>query len=103
VTLHGCPTIDRIQREVCAYFGITRLTLLAHRRPADEVHYRQVAMYLAKILTVQSLPEIGRRFNKRDHTTVLHACRKIEKERKASADLDSTITALKELILTKQV
>jgi len=52
--------------------------LLSSRRTANVVRPRQVAMYLAKILTLRSLPEIGRRFGGRDHTTVLHAVRKIE-------------------------
>ena len=57
---------------------MSRADLLSSRRTANVVRPRQVAMYLAKILTLRSLPEIGRRFGGRDHTTVLHAVRKIE-------------------------
>jgi chromosomal replication initiator protein len=57
---------------------VSRADLLSSRRTANVVRPRQVAMYLAKILTLRSLPEIGRRFGGRDHTTVLHAVRKIE-------------------------
>ena len=57
---------------------MSRADLLSSRRTANVVRPRQVAMYLAKTLTLRSLPEIGRRFGGRDHTTVLHAVRKIE-------------------------
>jgi chromosomal replication initiator protein len=57
---------------------VSRADLLSSRRTANVVRPRQVAMYLAKTLTLRSLPEIGRRFGGRDHTTVLHAVRKIE-------------------------
>lgn len=59
-------------------YNVSRSDLLSQRRTANVVRPRQVAMYLAKILTLRSLPEIGRRFGGRDHTTVLHAVRKIE-------------------------
>jgi chromosomal replication initiator protein len=57
---------------------VSRADLLSSRRTANVVRPRQIAMYLAKTLTLRSLPEIGRRFGGRDHTTVLHAVRKIE-------------------------
>ncbi len=59
-------------------YNVSRSDLLSSRRTANVVRPRQVAMYLAKTLTLRSLPEIGRRFGGRDHTTVLHAVRKIE-------------------------
>ncbi len=59
-------------------YNVSRADLLSSRRTANVVRPRQVAMYLAKTLTLRSLPEIGRRFGGRDHTTVLHAVRKIE-------------------------
>lgn len=62
---------------VAAYYGVTTLDVLSDRRTANIVRPRQVAMYLAKTLTTRSLPEIGRRFGGRDHTTVLHAVRKV--------------------------
>jgi chromosomal replication initiator protein len=70
--------IEDIQRVVARQYNVSRSDLLSSRRTANVVRPRQVAMYLAKILTLRSLPEIGRRFGGRDHTTVLHAVRKIE-------------------------
>jgi len=70
--------IEDIQRVVARQYSVSRADLLSSRRTANVVRPRQVAMYLAKTLTLRSLPEIGRRFGGRDHTTVLHAVRKIE-------------------------
>jgi chromosomal replication initiator protein len=70
--------IEDIQRAVARQYNVSRSDLLSSRRTANVVRPRQVAMYLAKTLTLRSLPEIGRRFGGRDHTTVLHAVRKIE-------------------------
>jgi chromosomal replication initiator protein len=83
--------IEEIQRVVAGQYHVSRTDLLSARRTANVVHPRQVAMYLAKTLTLRSLPEIGRRFGGRDHTTVLHAVRKIE-------NLASNDTALAEEI-----
>src|SRR5206468_1013906 len=70
--------IEEIQRIIARQYNVSRADLLSSRRTANVVRPRQVAMYLAKTLTLRSLPEIGRRFGGRDHTTVLHAVRKIE-------------------------
>ncbi len=70
--------IEDIQRVVARQYNVSRADLLSSRRTANVVRPRQVAMYLSKVLTLRSLPEIGRRFGGRDHTTVLHAVRKIE-------------------------
>ena len=70
--------IEEIQRVVARRYNVSRSDLLSSRRTANVVRPRQIAMYLAKTLTLRSLPEIGRRFGGRDHTTVLHAVRKIE-------------------------
>ena len=70
--------IEDIQRVVARQYNVSRGDLLSARRTANVVRPRQIAMYLAKTLTLRSLPEIGRRFGGRDHTTVLHAVRKIE-------------------------
>ena len=70
--------IEDIQRIVARQYNVSRSDLLSSRRTANVVRPRQVAMYLAKTLTLRSLPEIGRRFGGRDHTTVLHAVRRIE-------------------------
>jgi chromosomal replication initiator protein len=70
--------IEDIQKLVANHYSVSRADILSSRRTAVVVKPRQVAMYLAKTLTMRSLPEIGRRFGGRDHTTVLHAVRKIE-------------------------
>jgi len=70
--------IDDIQKLVASHYNVTRADILSSRRTANVVRPRQIAMYLSKVLTLRSLPEIGRRFGGRDHTTVLHAVRKIE-------------------------
>jgi chromosomal replication initiator protein len=70
--------IDDIQKLVANHYNVSRADILSSRRTAVVVKPRQVAMFLAKTLTMRSLPEIGRRFGGRDHTTVLHAVRKIE-------------------------
>lgn len=67
-----------IQIETARVFGITTSDLLSHRKTINLVIPRQLAMYVTKVLTKYSFPEIGRRFGGRDHTTVIHACRKIE-------------------------
>ena len=72
--------------------------ILSQRRHRSVVWPRQIGMYLAKQLTSRSLPEIGRRFGNRDHTTVLHAIRKIEGEINASARLKDEIEELKKLL-----
>lgn len=72
------PRVEDIQKAVAEYYGVSLVDLSCKRRTADVIWPRHVAMYLAKTLTLKSLPEIGRRFGKRDHTTVLHAVRKLE-------------------------
>ena len=93
VAIRGGP-IETIQRIVAAYYKITRADLISDRRTANVVCPRQIAMYLAKTLTPRSMSEIGRRFGSRDHTTALHAVRKIEFLRQESPTLDVTITSL---------
>ncbi|HEY6632289.1 MAG TPA: chromosomal replication initiator protein DnaA [Rhizobiaceae bacterium] len=70
--------IEDIQRIVSRHYNVSKTELLSNRRTRTIVKPRQIAMYLAKVMTPRSLPEIGRRFGGRDHTTVLHAVRKIE-------------------------
>jgi hypothetical protein len=71
------PKVEEIQRAVCQFYGVSKIDLLSKRRTANICRPRQIAMYLAKTLTFRSLPEVGRKFGGRDHTTVLHAVRKI--------------------------
>lgn len=75
--------IEDIQRVVARHYGVARTDMLSARRTQNLVRPRQMAMYLCKTLTLRSLPEIGRRFGGRDHTTVLHAVRKWEARAKS--------------------
>jgi chromosomal replication initiator protein len=90
--------IEDIQRTVARQYNVSRADLLSSRRTANVVRPRQIAMYLAKTLTLRSLPEIGRRFGGRDHTTVLHAVRKIENLVDSDAALAEEIELLKRLL-----
>jgi chromosomal replication initiator protein len=90
--------IEDIQRVVARQYNVSRADLLSSRRTANVVRPRQVAMYLAKVLTLRSLPEIGRRFGGRDHTTVLHAVRKIETLAGNDSVLADEIETLKRLL-----
>lgn len=91
-------TIDEIQRAVADYFNLRLSEMLSQRRSRSIARPRQMAMYLAKQLTPRSLPEIGRRFGGRDHTTVMHAVRKIEDLRRDDSQLDEDITRLTRLL-----
>jgi hypothetical protein len=70
--------INDVKRAVCRHYKVTGVDLVSQRRTADIVMPRQIAMYLCRHLTLKSLPEISRSFGKRDHTTCMHAVRKIE-------------------------
>lgn len=80
-------SIDNIQRVVAEYYKIKVADLLSKRRSRSVARPRQVAMALSKELTNHSLPEIGDAFGGRDHTTVLHGCRKIKELRENNADI----------------
>jgi chromosomal replication initiator protein len=90
--------VEDILRIVAKHYGVSRADLLSSRRTANVVRPRQIAMYLAKTLTLRSLPEIGRRFGGRDHTTVLHAVRKIEGLVQGDQALAEEIEVLKRLL-----
>ncbi len=87
--------IEDILKIVTRHFGVSRTDILSQRRHRSVVWPRQIGMYLAKQMTSRSLPEIGRRFGNRDHTTVLHAIRKIEGEIGGNARLKDEIEELK--------
>jgi chromosomal replication initiator protein len=87
--------IDDILRIVSRHFAVSKQDILSQRRHRSVVRPRQIGMYLAKHLTARSLPEIGRRFGDRDHTTVLHAIRKIDKEVGENPRLKDEIEELK--------
>jgi chromosomal replication initiator protein len=90
--------IEDIQRIVARHYNVSRQELVSNRRTRVIVKPRQIAMYLSKTLTPRSFPEIGRRFGGRDHTTVLHAVRKIEELITADQKLSHEIELLKRLI-----
>ena len=92
-------TIDLIQSTVCKFFKISKNEMLSSRRSRYLVRPRQAAIYLTKILTSKSLPEIGREFSNRDHTTIIHSVKTIEKLIKDDAELSGNIDNLKNKIL----
>jgi len=92
-------TIDSIQTIVCQFFKISKNEMLSARRSRYLVRPRQTAIYLAKMLTSKSLPEIGRSFSNRDHTTVIHSVKTIERLRQGDKELNSNIDNLKNKIL----
>ena len=87
-------TIDEIQRAVCEYYRIDRSEMSSKRRARAVVRPRQVAMYLAKVMTPRSYPEIGRKFGGRDHSTVIHAVRLVEGLRQQDSEMDNDVRAL---------
>ncbi len=87
-------TIDEIQRAVCEYYRIDRSEMSSKRRARAVVRPRQVAMYIAKVMTPRSYPEIGRKFGGRDHSTVIHAVRLVEDLRAQDSDMDNDVRAL---------
>jgi chromosomal replication initiator protein len=87
-------SIDEIQTQVAEHYRIRKAEMTSARRAREVARPRQVAMYLSKQLTPKSLPDIGRRFGGRDHTTVIHAVRQIEKLRASDSELDADIRLL---------
>ena len=92
-------TIDSIQTIVCKFFKISKNEMLSSRRSRYLVRQRQTAIYLTKILTTKSLPEIGREFSNRDHTTIIHSVKTIEKLKEKNPDMNDNINKLKNIIL----
>lgn len=93
------PKVEDIQRAVAKHYGVSRSDILSARRTANIVRPRQVAAYLAKKLTLRSLPEIGRRMGQRDHTTILSSVRKITRLLASDDGLAETISILRREIL----
>ena len=87
-------TIDEIQKAVSAHFELKPIDLVSARRAVVVARPRQIAMYLAKRLTTRSLPEIGRKFGGRDHSTVIHAVRRIEELRDKDREIDTAVRVL---------
>ena len=92
-------TVDRIQNVVSDYFNISLTEMLSQRRSRPLARPRQVAMYLAKKMTTRSLPEIGRRFANRDHTTVIHAIKTITKFSEQDDEMKKNISNIKSLLM----
>jgi len=92
-------TIDLIQTLVCKFFKISKNEMLSSRRSRYLVRPRQTAIYLTKILTSKSLPEIGREFSNRDHTTIIHSVKTIEKLKENDSEMLENINKLKNQIL----
>ena len=91
-------TIEEIQKKVAQHFNIRLADMHSARRARAVARPRQVAMYLAKQLTTRSLPEIGRKFGGRDHTTVMHAVKRIEELRQMDASLAEDIDLLRRML-----
>ena len=87
-------TIDDIQKLVSAHFELKPVDLVSDRRARAVARPRQIAMYLSKRLTTRSLPEIGRKFGGRDHSTVIHAVRRVEQLRDSDREVDSAVRVL---------
>ena len=91
-------TIDEIQRRVADYYNLRLADLLSSRRARTVARPRQVAMYLSKMMTTRSLPEIGRSFGGRDHTTVMHGVKRIEELLMSDASLEEDILHLRRVL-----
>lgn len=96
-----CPKIRDIQDACCLHFGVARRDLLSKRRDALVVVPRHIGMYLCRMLTLHSLPEISRLFGGRDHSTALNAIRKITVRRERDPILDRHILSLEVILLGK--
>jgi len=92
-------TVDKIQNTVSNFFNIPLLEMLSQRRSRPLARPRQIAMYLAKKMTTRSLPEIGRRFANRDHTTVIHAVKTITRLSEKDDEMKKNIEQLRSLLL----
>jgi len=95
-------SIEYIQNCVCKYFNITEKDLKSSQRSNDITYPRQIGMYLCRILTNESFPKIGDLFGKRDHTTVMHAFKKIETEIKENKNTKLIVESVKKIILNNK-
>ena len=88
-----------IQTLVCRFYKISKNEMLSSRRSRYLARPRQIAIYLTKILTSKSLPEIGREFSNRDHTTIIHSVKTVEKLKEKDSEIEDNINKLKNQIL----
>jgi len=93
-------TIEKIQNVTSNFYSINLQEMLSQRRSRPLARPRQIAMYLAKKLTTRSLPEIGRKFANRDHTTVIHAVKTVEKLYQNNEEIKKNIEEIKSIILS---
>ncbi|MEY4696070.1 MAG: hypothetical protein RIT14_498, partial [Pseudomonadota bacterium] len=91
-------TIEEIQRKVAEHYNIRLSDMIGPKRVRTIARPRQIAMYLAKQLTPRSLPEIGRRFGGRDHTTIMHGVRKIEELMLTDSQMNDDLQMLRRLL-----
>jgi chromosomal replication initiator protein len=91
-------TVEEIQRKVAQHYNVRMTDLLSPRRARAVARPRQIAMFLSKSLTSKSLPEIGRRFGGRDHTTVIHACKTIEKLKDTDSQMAEDLELLRRML-----
>ena len=91
-------TIEEIQKRVAEHFNVRIADMHSARRARAVARPRQVAMYLSKQLTTRSLPEIGRKFGGRDHTTVMHAVKKVEELKTVDASFDEDVEMLRRML-----
>ncbi len=91
-------TVDSIKRHVCKYFNVTPKDMDSSKRSKNIALPRQIAMYISRELTEESLPKIGEKFGGRDHTTVLHACKKISKEIMTNEEVNKFVDDLMKII-----
>ncbi|NNC35963.1 MAG: chromosomal replication initiator protein DnaA [Acidimicrobiales bacterium] len=92
------PTVDKIQRITAKEFGISLDEMMSKRRARSIARPRQIAMYLSKMLTTRSLPDIGRRFGGRDHTTVIHAVKRVDTLRAEDSNLNAHVEKIIEAL-----
>lgn len=95
-------SVEYIQEIVCKYFDVSSKDLQSSQRSNDITFPRQIGMYLCRSLTNESFPKIGDMFGKRDHTTVMHACKKIERKIKEDANTKLIVESVKKIILNKK-
>lgn len=89
------PQVSTIMHATCLHFGVSRTDMLSARRDQSIAIPRMVGMYLARTLSLKSFPEIGRRFGRRDHTTIMHGVRRVEEMLKADEQIIASVAAIK--------
>ncbi len=96
------PTIAAVQAAVCVAFNVLPIDMISQRRGREVARPRQIAMYLARQLTPYSLPVIGRHFGNRDHTTVIHAIRTVERIIGDNPEFSAKVTTLQSAIISTE-